>query len=136
MKKILFSILFLCCLLVGCDKLEDGDADVIRDILPGTWAFSYELQSDEETGLAFEYDHVIFRSDGTVSITYPGGSLEGNYQVGSAVIRIEGQINEKETRQMLWRIISFSSQTLSADYSFDFNGQSITALVMLEKVKS
>ena len=107
---------------------------MILDILPGTWAFSYELQSDEETGLAFEYDHVIFRQDGTVSITYPGGSLEGTYQVGSAVIRIEGRITENETRQMLWRIISFSSQTLSADYSFDFNGQSITALVMLEKV--
>jgi len=134
MRKMFFPILILCCLLWGCDKLEDGDADVIRDILPGTWAFSYELQSEEETGLAFEYDHVIFRTDGTVSITYPGGSLEGTYQAGSAVIRIEGKTNGDETRQMLWRIISFSSQTLKADYSFDFNGQSITALVMLEKV--
>lgn len=134
MKKKLLPMLFLCCLLWRCDKLEDGDADVICDILLGTWAFSYELQSEEETGLTFEYDHVIFRTDGTVSITYPGGSLEGTYQAGNAVIRIEGKTNGEETRQMLWRIISFSSQTLTADYSFDFNGQSITALVMLEKV--
>ena len=125
MKKMLIPIVFLCCLISSCDKLEDGDADVILDILPGTWAFSYELQSEEETGLAFEYDHVIFRTDGTVSITY---------QAGSAVIRIEGQAGGKETRQMLWRIISFSSKTLNADYTFDFNGQSITATVMLEKV--
>jgi hypothetical protein len=134
MKKMLIPIVFLCCLISSCDKLEDGDADVILDILPGTWAFSYELQSEEETGLAFEYDHVIFRTDGTVSITYPGGSLDGTYQAGSAVIRIEGQAGGKETRQMLWRIISFSSKTLNADYTFDFNGQSITATVMLEKV--
>jgi len=135
MRGVLFLSIIVCCLLTGCDKLEDGDANVVREVLPGIWTFTYELQSDEETGLAFDYDHVIFRTDGTVSITFPGGSLDGTYEAGSAVIRIEGKMNNsKETRQMLWRIISFSGKKLKAEYKFDYNGQSITAIVLLEKI--
>ena len=134
MKKIFVWMLILCCILAGCDKLEDGNADVVREVLPGTWSFAYELQSEEETGLEFSYDHVIFRKDGTVSITYPGGSLEGTYEAGSAVIRIEGQADGTDTRQRLWRIVSFSGKEMKVEYIFDLHGQEVTALVTLEKV--
>lgn len=136
MKKRMAWMLMLCCILMGCDKLEDSDAGVVREVLPGTWSFSYELQSEEEIGLSFAYDHVIFREDGTVSITYPGGSLEGTYKAGSAVIHIEGKIDESETRQMLWYILSFSEKMMKLEYKFDFNKQETTALVTLEKVQS
>lgn len=35
-------------MLCGCDKLSDDD-DAVVELLPGTWAFSYELQSEEDT---------------------------------------------------------------------------------------
>ena len=134
MKKILTLMLMVCSLLTGCDKLEDGDSGVVREVLPGTWTFSYELQSDEDTGLTFEYDHVIFREDGTVSITYPDGALEGTYEAGGSVISIEGSIDGGEVRQMLWRILTLSDKEINVEYKFDLSGQSVTALVRLEKV--
>ena len=68
-------VALMCGCLTACDKLSDDD-DMVVEILPGTWAFSYELQSEEDTGLSFNYDHVVFRQDGTVSIIYPDGSME------------------------------------------------------------
>ena len=95
-------------LLTGCDKLSDDD-DAVAELLPGTWTFSYELQSEEETGLSFNYDHVIFRTDSTVTITYPGGQLDGKYRAGS------------------------SNKQIKAEYKFEYNEQSVTALVTLDR---
>ena len=133
MKRITLFLLMLCTLLASCDRLDDGDEGLAREVLPGTWAFSYEFQQ-EDTGLSFSYDHVIFRKDGTVSITYPDGSLEGTYEAGSVSILITGDMGTGEMRQMLWRILSFSTRQLVLEYQFDLNGQSITALVTLQKV--
>lgn len=133
MKRITLFLLMLCTLLASCDRLDDGDEGLVREVLPGTWAFSYEFQQ-EDTGLSFSYDHVIFRKDGTVSITYPDGSLEGTYEAGSVSILITGDMGTGEMRQMLWRILSFSTRQLVLEYQFDLNGQSITALVTLQKV--
>lgn len=134
MKKHLFYLtLILSILLTGCDKLEDGDSNVVRDVLPGGWAFSYELLSEEETGLEFEYEMVYFNPDGTIRITYPDGEMTGTYEAGSSLIKIEGNI-DGETRQMLWRILSLSEKYIKIEYKFDFGGQDVTAIVELEKV--
>lgn len=134
MKQILVIAMTICTLLSGCDKLDDGDAGLVREVLPGTWAFSYELQSEEEVGIEVDYEYVIFREDNTISITYPEGSLEGTYEAGSVAIRIEGNVNGGEHQQMLWRIITFSKKKITAEYKFDWNGQSVIAIVTLEKV--
>ena len=106
-------------LLTGCDKLSDDD-DAVAELLPGTWTFSYELQSEEETGLSFNYDHVIFRTDSTVTITYPGGQLDGKYRAGSAEIRIEGKLADGQDRLMHWVIQTFSNKQIKAEYKFEY----------------
>ena len=132
-KNLCFLTLILSILLTGCDKLEDGDSNVVKDVLPGGWAFSYELLSEEETGLEFEYEMVYFNPDGTIRITYPDGEMTGTYEAGSSIIKIEGNI-DGETRQMIWRILSLSDKFIKIEYKFDFGGQDVTAIVELEKV--
>ena len=137
MKKIgyiflLLSIVLMVGTLASCDKLSDDD-DAVAEILPGTWAFSYELQSAEEIGLSFSYDHVIFRKDSTVTITYPDGQMDGKYRAGSAEIRIEGKLADGQDRLMHWVILTFSNKQIKAEYKFEFNEQSVTALVTLDR---
>jgi len=48
MKQTLTLLMLLATLLSGCDKLDDGDDDVMRSILPGAWAFSYVFHGDQE----------------------------------------------------------------------------------------
>ena len=119
-------------LLTSCDKLSDDD-DAVAELLPGTWAFSYELQSAEDTGLSFSYDHVIFRKDNTVTITYPDGQMDGTYRAGSAEIRIEGDMGDGQDRLMHWVILSFSDKRIKAEYNFEFGEQMGTALVTLDR---
>ena len=130
----MLTVAVVCGSLTACDKLSDDD-DTVAEILPGTWAFSYELQSEDDLGLRFSYDHVVFREDGTVSIIYPDGSIEGTYRAGNAVIRIEGQLADGE-HQMLWRILTFSDRQITAAYDFELNGNSITARVILDRTDS
>ncbi len=118
--------------LTACDKLDDGEEEVLQGIIVGDWAFSYELDAD--IGVAFEFEEVIFRQDGTCSITYPEGSMEGTYKAGQSVIRIEGTIDNGTTQTMLWRVRSFSERQVVAEYSFDVNGKSVTAVVVLDKI--
>ena len=118
--------------LSGCDKLSDDD-DAIAELLPGTWAFSYELQSEEDTGLSFSYDHVIFRKDNTVTITYPDGQMDGTYRAGSAEIRIEGELGDGQDRLMHWVILTFSNKQIKAEYKFEFGEQMVTDLVTLDR---
>ena len=137
MKKIgyiflLLSMVLTAGTLASCDKLSDDD-DAITELLPGTWTFSYELQSAEETGLSFNYDHVIFRNDSTVTITYPGGQMDGKYRAGSAEIRIEGKLADGQERMMHWVIQTFSNKQIKAEYKFEFNEQTVTALVTLDR---
>ena len=129
---ILFSIALVAGTLTGCDKLSDDD-DAVVELLPGTWAFSYELQSEEETGLSFNYDHVIFRKDSTVTITYPDGQMDGKYRAGNVEIRIEGRLADGQDRLMHWIIQSFSNKQIKAEYKFEYNEQSVTALVTLDR---
>lgn len=129
---LLVSCVLMSGTLISCDKLSDDD-DAVADLLPGTWTFSYELQSEEETGLSFNYDHVIFRTDSTVTITYPGGQMDGKYRAGSAEIRIEGKLADGQERLMHWIIQSFSNKQIIAEYKFEFNEQSVTAIVTLDR---
>lgn len=133
--RLMLLAVLMCGAVAACDKLSDDD-DMVVEVLPGTWAFSYELVSEADTGLSFNYDHVVFRADGTVSIVYPGGSMEGTYQAGSAVIRIVGTTDDGQERQMLWRILTFSEQQITAEYEFEFGEQSVTALVTLDRTDS
>ena len=129
---LLVSVVLMAGTLTSCDKLSDDD-DAIVDLLPGTWAFSYELQSEHETGLSFNYDHVIFRNDSTVTITYPDGQMDGKYRAGSAEIRIEGKLADGQDRLMHWIIQSFSNKQIKAEYKFEYNEQTVTALVTLDR---
>ena len=129
---LLLSVVLMAGSLIGCDKLSDDD-DAVADLLPGTWAFSYELQSEEETGLSFSYDHVIFRKDGTVSITYPDGQLDGKYLAGGTEIRIDGKLDDGKERIMHWIILSFSDKQVKIEYKFEFNEQTVIALVTLDR---
>jgi hypothetical protein len=43
-------------------------------------------------------------------------------------------VNGGEHQQMLWRIITFSKKKITAEYKFDWDGQSVIAIVTLEKV--
>ena len=129
---LLLSVVLMAGSLIGCDKLSDDDY-AVAELLPGTWAFSYELQSEEETGLSFSYDHVIFRKDSTVTITYPDGQMVGKYRAGSAEIRIEGKLADGQDRLMHWVIQSFSNKQIKAEYKFEFNEQTVIALVTLDR---
>ena len=129
---LLLSVVLMAGSLIGCDKLSDDDY-AVAELLPGTWAFSYELQSEEETGLSFSYDHVIFRKDSTVTITYPDGQMDGKYRAGSAEIRIEGKLADGQDRLMHWVILSFSNKQIKAEYKFEFNEQTVIALVTLDR---
>jgi len=129
---LLLSMVLMAGTLASCDKLSDDD-DAVAELLPGTWTFSYELQSEEETGLSFNYDHVIFRTDSTVTITYPGGQMDGKYRAGSTEIRIEGKLADGQDRLMHWIIQTFSNKQIKAEYKFEFNEQSVTALVTLDR---
>lgn len=127
----LWAVLLCGSALTACDKLDDGD-DILQGVITGDWDFSYELDAD--VGLAFEFEQVFFRQDGTCSITYPGGSMEGTYKTGQSLIRIVGTIDGGTEQTMLWRVRSFSARQVVADYSFDFNGKSVTAVVTLDKI--
>lgn len=129
---LLVSMVLMAGMLTGCDKLSDDD-DAIVELLPGTWAFSYELLSEEDTGLSFSYDHVIFRKDNTVTITYPDGQIDGTYRAGSAEIRIEGDLGDDLERMMHWVILAFSDKQIKAEYKFEFGEQTVTALVTLDR---
>lgn len=129
---LLVSMVLMAGMLTGCDKLSDDD-DAIVELLPGTWAFSYELLSEEDTGLSFSYDHVIFREDNTVTITYPDGQIDGTYRAGSAEIRIEGDLGDDQERMMHWVILAFSDKQIKAEYKFEFGEQTVTAIVTLDR---
>jgi len=128
------AILLGCSVLTACDKLDDGDDGALQTVIVGDWDFSYALESQEDIGLAFEFDQVIFREDGTCSITYADGSMEGTWQAGNSVIKIDGTLDNGTTQTVLWRVRSFSAKQIVAEYTFDFNGISVKAVVTLDKV--
>jgi len=122
-----------CFVLTGCDKLDDSDGDIMNEILPGRWSFSYAFKDDADPGLEFQYNFVLFNEDGTCALTYDGGALTGTYQATSAMIRIVSSDIGDEERTILWRILSLSSKQIIAEYSFDLHSQSYTVVVTLDK---
>ena len=124
-----------CFVLTGCDKLDDSDGDIMNEILPGRWSFSYAFKDDADPGLEFQYNFVLFNEDGTCALTYDGGALTGTYQATSAMIRIVSSDIGDEERTILWRILSLSSKQIIAEYSFDLHSQSYTVVVTLDKQK-
>lgn len=130
-------------LLTGCDKLDDSDDGMVREVLPGKWAFSYVIRSDEDPGMEFNYKQVIFNEDGTCAITYVDhkeldgtivmGALNGTYVASSSMIRIVSSDFDGEERVMLWRIVSLSAHQIVTEYDFTMNGSSMTAVVTLDK---
>ena len=153
MNKILIWGLMLCSVvLTGCDKLDDSDDGMVMDILPGNWAFSYVIRSDEDPGLEFNYKQVIFNEDGSCAITYIDhyeprtdddgnttwepvmGALHGTYVASSSMIRIVSNDFGSEEQVLLWRIVSLSAKQVVAEYDFSLNGSSaMTAVVTLDK---
>ena len=135
-----------CFVLSSCDKLDDSDGDIMKEVLPGKWSFSYTFKDDADPGLEFQYKYVLFNEDNTCALTYIDhydpmtgdpiyDALNGTYQATSAMIRIVSSDIDNQERIMLWRIISLSSKQLITEYSFDLHGQSYTVIVTLDKQK-
>lgn len=124
-----------CFALTGCDKLDDSDGDIMNEILPGKWSFSYIFKDDADPGLEFEYKFVLFNEDGTCALTYDDGALNGTYQATSSMIRIVSSDIDDQERIILWRVLSISSKQIIAEYSFDYHDQSFTVVVTLDRQK-
>lgn len=161
MNKILIWMILLSALLLsGCDKLDDSDDGMIKEVLPGKWAFSYVIKSEEDPGLDFDYKQVIFKDDATCAITYIDtykerldekgnpvrdekgeiiydpvmGALNGTYVASSSVIRIVSNDIGGTENVLIWRIVSLSERQVVAEYDFSLNGSaSMTAVVTLDK---
>ena len=122
-----------CFVLSGCDKLDDSEGDIVKEVLPGKWAFSYTFKDDADPGLEFQYKFVLFNEDGTCALVYNDGALNGSYKATDAMIRIVSSDFDGEERILLWRIMSLSPKQIVAEYSFDLRGQSFTVVVTLDK---
>ena len=122
-----------CFMLTGCDKLDDSDGDIMNEVLPGKWSFSYLFKDDADPGLEFQYKFVLFNADGTCALTYDDGALTGTYQATSAMIRVVSSDIDNQERIIIWRIISLSSKQIIAEYSFDYHDQGFTVVVTLDK---
>lgn len=136
MKRLILMCMMVvagCFALSGCDKLDDSDADIVNEVLPGKWAFSYTFKDDADPGLEFQYKYVLFNEDGTCSLAYTDGALNGTYQATGAMIRIVSNEIDDEERIMLWRIMSLSSKQIVIEYDFNLHAQSFTAVVTLDK---
>ncbi|MBR1505034.1 MAG: hypothetical protein IJ614_02880 [Prevotella sp.] len=160
MKQTLTLLMLLATLLSGCDKLDDGDDDVMRSILPGAWAFSYVFHGDQELDPGLDFRQVIFEGDGTCAITYLDtyvptvddegnpvldedgnqqyepvfGAYHGTFECSSAMIRIVSHEFGDEERILLWRVVSYTAKQITAEYDFSQNGKSATATVTLDKL--
>lgn len=115
--------------LTACEKL--GGNDAIREVLPGQWSFSYT--TSEELDLEFEYELVVFQTDGSCSINSETEELNGTYRASDDVVVIDADHTPND-KPMLWKILSFSPYRIVAEYEFEDNGQSVTATIYLEKV--
>lgn len=136
MRRWIFSGMMACMacfLLTGCDKLDDSDGDIMKEVLPGKWSFSYLFKDDADPGLEFQYKFVLFNEDGTCALTYDDGALNGTYQATSAMIRVVSSDIGNQEQIIIWRIISLSSKQIIAEYSFDYRDQSFTVVVTLDK---
>lgn len=136
MRRLIFSGMMACIacfMLTGCDKLDDSDGDIMNEVLPGKWSFSYLFKDDADPGLEFRYKFVLFNEDGTCALTYDDGALNGTYQATSAMIRVVSSDIGNQEQIIIWRIISLSSKQIVAEYSFDYRDQSFTVVVTLDK---
>ena len=116
--------------LTACDKLEDSD--VINDTLPGTWAFSYK--ASEQLDFEMSFQCIIFRQDGTCSLTYPDGQENGTYRASNAAIKIDATI-DGELKTYLWRVLEMSPYRVVAEYAHQMQGgHEIVLTVTLEKL--
>ena len=136
MRRLIFSGMMACMacfLLTGCDKLDDSDGDIMKEVLPGKWSFSYLFKDDADPGLELQYKFVLFNEDGTCALTYDDGALNGTYQATSAMIRVVSSDIGNQEQIIIWRIISLSSKQIIAEYSFDYHDQNFTVVVTLDK---
>lgn len=160
MKKLYLIALLLCTLLTGCDKLDDNDDGAMGEVLPGTWAFSYELTNKELLDVEFNYEQAIFHADNTCELTYIDtykplvddngqevldddgnpvyvpvyDALRGSWQANNTLIRIVSKAIDGKEHILLWRILSFTQKVIKAEYEFDNNNKHITATVTLERI--
>ena len=126
----LMLLLTMVATLTACDKLEDSD--VINETLPGTWSFSYK--ASEELDFEMAYKCVIFREDGTCSLTYEDGEENGYYRASNAAIKIEAFI-DGEMNTYLWKVLSMAPDRIVAEYVHESgNGSQVTLTVTLEKL--
>ncbi len=121
-------------LMTGCDKLDDSEDGMVKEILPGKWAFSYIIKGDKDPGFEFVFKNVIFNEDGTCAITSTESAINGTYVANNSMIRIVSNDIGSEEQVLIWRIVSLSEKQVVAEYDFSLEGSgSMTAVVTLDK---
>ena len=131
-KKMLLALTALLTLAVaGCDKLEDSD--MTAETLVGRWAFSYKASETIDYELAYQF--ITFSDDGTCSLAYEGGQLNGTYRASEAVIRIEGQLDDGKEQSMMWRVLSLSPYRIVTEYDLELgNDRHVMITVTLDRL--
>ncbi len=115
----------------SCDKLED--CDLTAEAIVGRWAFTYKTSQQLDFELSYKY--VTFLADGTCTLAYQDGHLDGTYRASEAVIRIEGTLEDGQKQVMLWKVVSMSPYTIVTDYDLQLNdGQIVDVRVTLERL--
>ena len=77
---------------------------------------------------------IIFRQDGTCSLTYPDGQENGTYRASNAAIKIDANI-DGEQKTYLWRVLVMSPYRVVAEYTHQMQGgREIVLTVTLDKL--
>jgi len=115
----------------SCDKLEDSD--LTAEAIVGRWAFTYKTSQQLDFELSYKY--VTFLADGTCTLAYQDGQLNGTYRASEAVIRIEGALDDGKEQVMLWKVVSMSPYQIVTDYDLQLNdGKHVDVRVTLDRL--
>ena len=126
-------MLFMALITAACDKLEASD--VTGDTLVGRWAFSYTTSEPLDFELAYRL--ITFNADGTCSLIYNGGQLDGTYRASQDVIRIEGQLGDGRQQLLLWKVLTMSPYRIVTEYNHQLNDdRQVTITVTLDKLST
>ncbi|MBR3066806.1 MAG: hypothetical protein IKG77_03570, partial [Prevotella sp.] len=78
---------------------------------------------------------ITFSDDGTCSLAYEGGQLNGTYRASEAVIRIEGQLDDGKEQTMMWRVLSLSPYRIVTEYDLELgNDRHVMITVTLDRL--
>ena len=117
------------CLLNACKSDDDKD---INDILPGTWVLDtsvnnkgYTIEPDDGTEISI--DRLELKADKTFNLVYDEYDADqGTYEAGNDYIRFDYKDVNKQDEIFLWRVYSFTDNTMHASYKDSDRDLSVT----------